>query len=236
MGPFPQTRSRLLFTGVCSLAILLSSACASTGRLAEFDFRDTGLAVVTVAPPHPQVFTDDSHDPDERGWLRTLFRIGSEMARDAQAERAAEKLAEASHRVDVAGLMGERVLERSARLLRARPMDSASGADFELEIRVREYGIRADSWDAQADFFIHAEVLLLESPTGSLVWKAGVEARDPINPNSWSEGSALGTLITAQALAGLSVEEMEAALQNLAVYSADRITWELEEGLDRARR
>jgi hypothetical protein len=80
---------------VCSLGILLSPACASTGRLAEFDFRDTGLAVVTITPPHPRVLTGDSHDPDER---------------DAQAERAAEKLAEASDREDVAGLMGERVL------------------------------------------------------------------------------------------------------------------------------
>ena len=139
-------------------------------------------------------------------------------------------------RVDVAGLMGDRVLARSARLLRARPLDSSSDADFELEIRVRDYGIRADAWDAQADFFIRAEVLLLENATGSLVWKAGVEARDPINPNSWREGGALGNLITAQALASLSVEEMESALENLAVYSADRVIMELEEGLDRARR
>jgi hypothetical protein len=192
--------------------------------------------VVTVAPPHPRVFTQDFYESEERGWLRSLLRIGSEMARDAQAERAGEKLAEASEEVDVAGLMADRVLERSARLLRARAVESVADAGFELEVRVREYGIRADSWDSHADFFIHAEVLLLESSTGTRIWKEDVESRDPINPGSWSSGGSLGNLITAQALGRLSVAEMREALEDLAVYSADRITSGLEEGLDRSRR
>jgi hypothetical protein len=221
---------------VLVVPLVLLAGCASSNRLNEFNFRGAGLAVVTVAPPHPQVFTQDFYGPEDRGWLRSLLRIGSEMARDAQAERAGEKLAEASEEVDVAGLMADQVLERSARLLRARAVESVTEADFELEVRVQEYGIRADSWDSHADFFIHAEVLLLESSTGSRIWKESVEARDPINPGSWSSGGALGNLITAQALGRLSVAEMKEALEDLAVYSADHITSGLEEGLDRSRR
>ena len=217
---------------VLVVPLVLLAGCASSNRLNEFNFRGAGLAVVTVAPPHPQVFTQDFYGPEDRGWLRSLLRIGSEMARDAQAERAGEKLAEASEEVDVAGLMAD----RSARLLRARAVESVTEADFELEVRVQEYGIRADSWDSHADFFIHAEVLLLESSTGSRIWKESVEARDPINPGSWSSGGALGNLITAQALGRLSVAEMKEALEDLAVYSADHITSGLEEGLDRSRR
>lgn len=216
------------------LQLVLLAGCASSGRLAEFDYRGAALAVVTVAPPHPQVFTQDFYDQDERGWLETLFRIGSEMARDAQAERAGEKLAEASEQVDVAGLMADRVLERGAQLLRARPVESVADADYELEVRVKEYGIRADSWDSHADFFIRADVLLLESATGSRIWKESVEARDPINPGSWGAGGSVGNLITAQALGRLSVAEMREALGDLAVYSADAITTKLAEGLDRA--
>ena len=221
---------------VLTVPPVLSAGCATSNRLNEFDFRGAGLAVVTVAPPHPQVFTQDFYQGEEGGWLRSLLRIGSEMARDAEAERAGEKLAEASEDVDVAGLMADRVLERSARLLRARALESVAEADFELEVRVQEYGIRADSWDSHADFFIHAEVLLLESSTGTRIWKEGVEARDPINPGSWSGGGSLGNLITAQALGRLSVAEMREALEDLAVYSADHITAGLEEGLDRSRR
>jgi hypothetical protein len=224
---------------IFSLALAVQPAfltgCASSGRLAEFDFRGAALAVVNIAPPRPQVFTADFFDPGG-GWLETVVRIGSEMARDAQAERAGEKLAEASEQVDVAGLMAERVLERGAQLLRARPVESVVDADYEIEVRVKEYGIRADSWDSHADFFIQAEVLLLESVTGDRIWKEGVEARDPINPGTWGAGGSLGNIITAQALGRLSVAEMREALEDLAVYSADAITTKLQEGLDRARR
>ncbi len=225
-----------VFCLVLAIPPVLLAGCATSNRLNEFDFRGAGLAVVTVAPPHPQVFTQDFYQGEEAGWLRSLLRIGSEMARDAQAERAGEKLAEASEEVDVAGLMADRVLERSARLLRARAVESVAEADFELEVRVQEYGIRADSWDSHADIFIHAEVLLLDSSTGTRIWKEGVEARDPINPGRWSGGGPLGNLITAQALGQLSVAEMREALEDLAVYSADHITAGLEEGLDRSRR
>lgn len=224
-------RSVLLLSVPCVSPL---SGCASSGRLKEFDFRERGLAVVTIAPPDPRVFTDDFIAAEDRSWFENLVRFGGRVARDAQAEEAGEKLARASEEVDVAGLMSDRVLERSARLLRARPLTSVEGADFELEVRVKEYGIRADSWDSSADFYIQAEVLLLDSQTGNRIWKEGVDARDPISSGSWAAGGPLGDLVTAQALGSLSVEEMKDALADLAIYSADRIFQELEGAWDRA--
>jgi len=212
------------------------SGCASSSRLGDFDYRGASLAVVTIAPPHPQVFAEGFYDPEGRSWLENLFRIGSEVARDSQADRAAEKLEEALDQVDVAGLMGSRVLERGSRVLRARPVESAMDADFELEVRVKDYGILADSWDSQADFFVHAEVLLLESESGERIWKGNVEATDPINPNDWAVEGSWANLITAQALARLSVEEIRVAFEGLAVYSADRVLDELQGALDRVHR
>jgi len=193
------------------------------------------LAVVTIAPPNPRVFTDDFIEAEDRSWFENLVRFGSKVARDAQAEEAGEKLAQASQEVDVAGLMADRVLEQSARLLRARPLTSLEGADFELEVRVKEYGIRADSWDSHADFYIQAEVLLLESGTGDRIWREEVDARDAISSGSWAGGGLLGDLVTAQALGSLSVEEMKAALADLAICSADRIFQELQAAWDRAQ-
>ena len=222
--------------GTLLLSLLVSGCVSLAGRLGEFDFRDRKLAVVTTAPPSPEVFTEDFWDSEERGWFRTLLRIGSEIARDVQANRAREKMEAAAQNVDVSALVADRALEQGARILRARPVGSVQEADFELEVRVKHYGIRANSWDAHADFFVDAEVFLFDSDTGDRIWKAGVDVREPINPSRWGWGGTAGNLITAQSLARLSVEEIERALEELAQFTADRVADRLAHGLEEARR
>ncbi len=214
--------------------VLLLGACASAGRLGEYDFRDRSLAAVTTTPPRPQVFTQDFWDPQDRSWLERALRVGSEIARDVQADKAQERIEAAAENVDVSALMADELLTGSARALRARPVESVREADFEIETRVEEYGIRADSWNSDADFFIKARVYLLDAATGREVWNAKVEARDPVNPSHWGTGGTLGTLITASALAHLSQSEMEEALRSLAQYSAGQVVEKLEEGLRKA--
>ncbi len=214
--------------------LVLLSSCASTGRLAEFDFRGRPLAVVATATPPPSVLTGFHRPQEGEGWLGAIFRWGSEMAVDAQAERAAGRLAEVAQDMDLAGHMGDRVLERGTAILRARPVTSVQDADFELEVRVREYGIRADSWDGRADYFIKARVLLLQGRTGERIWKGDVDARDPITSVAW--GGTVGNLVTAQALGRLSEPDMKAALKAMAFYAGERIAEKLREGMERVRR
>ena len=218
-----------------SLFLLLSS-CASAGRLAEYDFRDRGLAVVSTLPPQPIVVVED-FDPDEgvgRGWWRALLHWGSEAVRDSQAQGAGEKLAEAAQTVDVSTLMGDEVLERAARLLRARAVPSVQDADFEVEVRVREYGIRAGTWDGQADYFVKGEVLLLDGETGLRIWKDDVDASDAISRRGWPSGGTVGNLLTARDLGNLSVEEIQGALAGLAEFAAVKMAERLEAGLEKA--
>lgn len=217
------------------LLLVTATACASAGRLGEFDFRDRTIGVVTTAPPRPQVFTSDFFGPGGGGWFKDLLRIGTEIAKEREAEEAREKLQQAVDRVDVAALMADRALAGGARLLRARPADSVRDADFELEILIEEYGIEANSWDSQANFFVKSEVFLYDVMSGDLIWKAGVEESDPINPGSWGASVAVGNILTAQALGSLSVEDMELALESLATYAADHMTEKLREGLQKAR-
>jgi hypothetical protein len=226
-------RARVLFSFL--LAGLLAG-CASAGRLGEYDFRSRTVGVVTVAPPEPQVFTSDFFDLGGETWLRALVRVGTEVARDVQAERAGRRMAQAVERVDVATLMAEGVLIRSARLLRSHPVESIQEADFEIEVRVREYGLRAASWDARAHFFVKAEAILLEGETGEWIWKTKVEAEEPVTPVHWGGPGALGNVVTAQALGSLSVEEIEGILRSLAEFSADKVAEKLEAGLRRARK
>ncbi len=234
MAAYLRSRVGGLALAGAPLVLLSLSACASAGRLAEYEFRGRSLAVVSTLPPHPQVIIEDLPEFEQRSWWEALIRAGTEVVRDAQAEGVGEKMARAAQTVDVSVLMADDVLARAARLLRATPVASSEGADFEVEIRVTEYGIKAGSWDANADFFIKAEVLLLDGQTGERIWDDQVDAFDPIDASRWGGRGALGNLITARALAELSVEEIEGALRDLARFSAVKVAEKLEAGLEKA--
>jgi hypothetical protein len=221
------------------LALLSAAAggCASAGRLAEYDFRDRPVAVVTVAPPRPDVFTDDDLWFGGGSLLEVAVRVASDIARDVQAERARARLDSAVAVVDVPARMSARVLEQGARELRGRAVANVQDAEFEIELRVKRYGIEADSWDDQASFTIEADVLILDREDRSQIWKAGVDEREAVS--SATLGRALpdvvGGAVTAGQLASLSVAEMARALEALADYCADRMIQKLRSGLEKAR-
>ena len=226
--------SNLIFLTV--LGAVVSQACAGAGHLAEYDFRNQNLASVTLAPPRPQIFSEGFWYAENQEWWEQLIRVGTEIAREVQADEAREKLEEAAEAVDVSTLISDRVLDQGALLLRAQPVTTVQEADFEIETRINQYGIEAHSWDSQASFFFDAQVSLLDSGTGRLIWKAKVQAKDPIIPTGWGVGLSAGNIITAQALASLSVEEIQLALESLADYSAEAVLEKLAAGLERARR
>ena len=68
------------------VALASAAGCASAGHLADYDFRDRSVAVVTVAPPHPDVFTDEVVDLGGTDLAGALMRIGIQKGR-ARAQR-----------------------------------------------------------------------------------------------------------------------------------------------------
>lgn len=220
-----------------SAVFILAGGCASAGRLAEYDFRDRTLAVVNVAPPLPRIETGEDMEVDPADWVGTAARVGAGIFKEGMAEGARARLDSASRTVDAGSRMSSRLLELGSRELRARPVDASDGADFELEVRIREYGIEADDWDAQARFFLRARVRLLHSETGAEIWKADVDESEALNdqPRDASPGGALSSVITGGTLARLSSRDMEHTLAALADYAADRVTDRLRKGLDKAR-
>jgi hypothetical protein len=224
---------------LCSLALALSllpAGCASAGRLAEYDFPGATLAVVTTAPPHPDVLTDDEWDIEGSSLLDAVVSVGTRIAREASAEKARARLDSATAAVDVAGRMADRVLEGANRVLRTRPTTLSAEPDFELEVRVGDYGIEADDLDAEAAFRVRAVAILREAATGVEVWKGDVDEEEPIRHSDWGNrpGGAVNNVATAAALRGLSVPEMEEALRSLADFAADRIVEKLREGHEKA--
>jgi hypothetical protein len=227
--PVPRPGALLLLGFTLGLG-----GCASAGRLAEYSFEDRTLAVVTTTPPRPTIDTPEQLDSGETqgGLLGAVIRIGAELARDYEAWKAGPKLERAAEMADVSGRLSERVLERSAGILRAEPVERVQDADFEMVVVVRDYGIDFSDWDGAARWFIQAEVTLNDRE-GARIWRTGVDEKDDVREGTPS--GAVGDILTARALAEMTEEEMAEALRGLAEYSAERIAWKLREGLEKAR-
>jgi hypothetical protein len=233
-----MTRLKIRWAALAGGAALLSMGCASTGRLGQFDFRDRALAVVLTAPPRPDVFTNGIFDAAAPGrtWAERVISVSAEILKESQVGKVRERLDQAVDSVDVASIVGDRTLRQASRILRMRAVRSIEEADFELEVRIHEYGIRAHDWDAQPSFFVDAEVLLLESSDGSLVWRADVNEHQPLTPETIGLHPAAADVLTAGAFASLTTDQIIRALQGLAEYSADRASDKLRRSYDKARR
>jgi hypothetical protein len=190
-----------------------------------------------VAPPRPDVFTDDDFWLGERSLLEVVVRVAADIARDAQADRARARLDSAVTVVNVAERMSARVLDQGAQQMRSRAVPTVEDADFEIELRVRRYGIEAQSWDDQAEFLIDAELLLLDGRTGQEIWKTDVDEREAVSSRTlgWALPDAVGSAVTAGQLASLSVADMARALEGLADFCADRMIDKLRGGLEKVR-
>lgn len=241
-------RRRLTFRSVRSAVlvvaglVLLLAGCSNKQNLGEYDFRDRTLAVVTIAPPHPEVLTDMDVDVDTSNPLGSVLSAGAEIARQVSASEVRPRLDSAAMNVDVTDRMGERTLSRTARYLRAEPLTGdGSGAavrdsDFELELRVARYGIVADSWTSGAYFLIDADMLLLDGDTGRRIWRTHVRATDPVRSSSVGSGNqSVSSVVTAVSLARMSTPEIERALETLADFAADHLVDEFAEALDDVR-
>lgn len=221
---------------VAAALVLTVPGCSNKQRLGEYDYRGRTLAVVTIAPPHPEVFSGASFarvDPNDP--IGLVLRAGSEAAREVSASRAREKLDRVARDVDVSGRMSGRTLENAARHLRAVPVTDPR-ADYELEVRIRHYGIVAASWTEDAYFTLDATVTLLDGATGRRIWRTDVRARDPVQVAVVGVGDrSVTNVITAARLAGMSEDEIRRALESLADFAADAVVSSLARGLDDAR-
>lgn len=223
--------------GPLALLLLLATAsCATTGRLAEYEFQDRTVGLVLLTPPRPNVFTGDRFDVVRGSWQETLLAVGGELVKEHQASELRERLDRAVARVDVAATLGDQTLERAARVLRLTPVEEVRDADFEVEVDLRSYGIAADGWDARAHFFVDAHVRLLDARDGTEVWARDVEESDPVNREYIGLNGPAGDVLTAAAMAGLEVHEIERALEALGGYAAEEIAEQLRRGWEKARR
>jgi len=235
----PRRREPFGLVAVLSIVLAAGSGCASSGKLAEYDFRDSTVGVVALGAPRPEILTDAVLDVNVSNPIQAALRIGADVVKEVEASRARTRLASAADEADVPGRMMDRVLKGMAGELRAVPVDDVRRAEFEVEVVIRRYGIDAESWTGPAHFFIESEVVLREAATGRRIWKGKVTEREAITPllvgPSWQEQAIVNDMITAAGLASLSSEAMVQLLEGLADFSADRILRSFRRGVEKSR-
>ena len=229
----PRRRAALRLAALASVAATLAG-CAHAGRLAEYDFRDRTLAVVAVIPPRPYVDTGDDVDLTGMNAVGAILKVGTSIYKESQAGKLRQRLDSASVALDLADRIAGTVLDRSARYLGARAVDTSLDADFQLEVDVEEYGVDAREWDDGARFHIKARMTLLDRD-GREVWEGKVDEDDQVTRSWFAVGSPGADIVTGRALGDLSIRELEAALNDVADYAADRLSEKLRSGVEKAR-
>lgn len=213
------------------------SACQSTGRLDEYDFAQRTIAGVYDFPPYPEVLTGPYFPGHPKNPVHALMRVGSVIAKEAAAAGVQERLDSASVLVDVAGRTTERASQRVARFLRADLVADEASADFLFEVRIRDYGIDATAWNAAAHVFVDAEVILFDGVDGREIWESKVREREAIAPHIFGPRPAntIRDVVTAAALANMSVDDIARALEHVADFAADRVSERLRDSLEEVR-
>jgi hypothetical protein len=222
-----------ILLGVGLIATL--GGCANKQRLPQYDFRNRTIGVVSIAPARPEILSGVARTPGSDDPVERAIAIGSAIVMEVSARQALPRMETAAATVNVKDRMGDRVLESAARHLRAIPVASAGGADFEIEIRIHRYGITASSWRSDAEFLLDAELFLLDGATGRRIWKSRVSETSPVRALLASGDPAVDGAVSAIALSNMSTEEIQRQLESLADFSADHLVAELVRALDRTR-
>ena len=92
-------------------------ACASTGRLREYYFRDRTAAVVAVIPLRPYVDTGDPLDLTGLDPFGATLKVGTSIYKESQTGKLRARFDSASASMDLANRIVGGVLERPARYL-----------------------------------------------------------------------------------------------------------------------
>jgi len=215
----PLQRPPLLAAALGAAALLLAG-CGASHRLAEVDLSGRTVAVIAAVPPGDVVA-----GPWPMAHERRYLPSGPVARRAETARRAQGRLTAAARRVDVAEVVARRALVGAARELGFQPAANPREADFVLDVRLLDYGLRARSFNSPVVLVAEADVVLVERATEEVVWRRRVRERAAVSAEAFGYE---GRRITAAELAELSEDDMAQGLQHLAILAADRIVERLE--------
>ena len=223
--------SRTFFLVSIGLLAFVAAGCSASNRLHEVDLNGKTVAVVAAIPPHPRVQGGhpgegavDPYDP-----VGSAIRVGTAAAKYREAREAQARLDSVVARIDIADQIARQVLLDSAELLRFIPENYPDAADFIIDLRIYDYSLVADSYEAATYFVLEGEVLLVDPARAVELWRRKIREREVLSGSLFGMPAAAGNVITARALSRLSEEDMQRGLDNLADYVATKVVERLRD-------
>jgi hypothetical protein len=135
------SRYRVARIAACALAILVAGGCGGHNHLSEYSFASRSLALVYIAPPHPELLTGWYDVSGVTDAVSAVVTAGSGVAKEVSGRRARARLDSATSLVDVSGLISRRTLERTSRYLGTTQTANPRNADYVLEVNMHNSGI-----------------------------------------------------------------------------------------------
>ena len=225
-------RGAVLFLAATALGL---AGCASTNRLAYYDFRGATLSTEMRTPPSPRMNIDYTVTFDPHYAVLSGLSVLTNLAKAGQAEKAKAAMRDALIFVDIPETVRQETGRAAAQALQAVPIDSPFSSDFLLELDIHEWGINAGDAGASASLHMRLTARLSYAASGEMLWARTVSVDQSATPSMFGLGGILGNMVTATALAEMSTSDLAAGFSELAREAARKLVRQLQRDLDASR-
>lgn len=216
------------------------AACTYKGRLADYDFTDRSIALVTTDPGPPQLTQvdgtpteDDDDDDDGISLFDAVVWVAASVYESHELDEAEAKLHTAGQLVDVATVVADNVLPTVARELGVPVVVHERDADYTLWITVQYYGLDVAPTSEETGLTVVASADLIDPEHPEPIWTHTVEATDAGGPGSG--GSTENMIFIGIDLATTSAEDMAEAFERLALVAAEELSEKFRESMEAVR-
>ncbi len=227
-------RSMLLFIAMVFMIIL--SQCCHMNKLQGYEFRDRTVAASLPYPTPPEIFADNWEDIDFSRPVEAVIGVGTSIAKEVELSKTRAKMDSAVQMVNIPDIIRAEILSRGAEFLHFDATSDSRNSDYLFNVEIRHYGIDAKSWSAGVHYKIDARITLLDNKRGKEIWRNCFDEKMTISRQIFGLPTAAGDIITAVALSQLTAEQIAKGLENLALYTSDRIIQKLQKDFYKKRR
>ncbi|MFQ5569184.1 MAG: hypothetical protein ACE5G0_05890 [Rhodothermales bacterium] len=197
-------RTVYLLRSVSLLAVLLVAGCASS-RLPQKVFEGRRIAATAAFPPdarvrHPLLAVSDRRLP------------GVLLAERRELERLQSVLKAATKHADIPGRIAGEMIRTGADELGTVISNDPKNADYVLDFRVYDYGLRVSYSGNSASFYIESEALMWDQEKGEVIW------RERLN-----RVSSFKVKLGGQRMKDITEADLEEALEEFTAFASERM-------------
>lgn len=197
-------RTVYLLRSVSLLAVLLVAGCASS-RLPQKVFEGRRIAATAAFPPdarvrHPLLAVSDRRLP------------GVLLAERRELERLQSVLKAATKHADIPGRIAGEMIRTGADELGTVISNDPKNADYVLDFRVYDYGLRVSYSGNSASFYIESEALMWDQEKGEVIW------RERLN-----RVSSFKVKLGGQRMKDITEADLEEVLEEFTAFASERM-------------